>query len=246
MGKLSTILKSAFNSALLSEARILPSTAEISACPSIYKGVKTGDVDSYIELGFNHQLAGDGGTAVGEGVYSRLDLNGVMSNLYSYGPAIIQGKVLGGFKNYIMFDADQFPSIKHQLTKYYGEYLSPEEQIKSIVKDADDARKIISAGKSMNNGGYITKLCRKWGIRGMIYKWDNVATVLPFDFSSVIVWAVARNARIDARLVPVFNEDARKRYERSFDWDFQLYGRYDSYDRKINNERNAIYEEVEL
>lgn len=231
MDKLSTILKSAFNSALLSEARILPSNAEISACPSIYKGVKTEHVDSYIENGFNHQLAGDGGTAVGEGVYSRLELNGVMSNLYSYGPAIIQGKVLGGFKNYIMFDADQFPSIKHQLTKYYGEYLSPEEQIKSIVKDTDDARKIISAGKSMNNGGYITKLCRKWGIRGMIYKWDNVATVLPFDFSSVIVWAVARNARIDARLVPVFNEDARKRYERSFDWDFQLYGRYDSYDR---------------
>ena len=218
MANVTKILKSAFKSALLSEARVLPSTADIAACPSIYKGVKTGDVDSYIENGFNHQLAGGGGTAVGEGVYSRLELSGAMSNLWSYGPAILEGKVLGGFKNYIMFDAEQFQSIKHQLIKYYGKYLTPEEQVRRIVKDYDDANAIISAGRGMNNGGYVTKLCRKWGIRGMIYRWDSVATVLPFDFSSVILWAVARNARQDARLVRVFDERARERYEKSFDY----------------------------
>lgn len=249
MAKLSENIAKVFKQAMLNEARVLPSDADISACPSIYKGVRTSDVDSYIENGFNHQLAGGGGTAVGEGVYSRLELSGVMRYLYSYGPAIIQGKVLGGFKNYIMYAGNEFPSIKRQITRYYGSYLTPEEQIKTIVNDPDDADKLIRAGYNMNARSDTAKLCRKYGIRGLIYEWDGVATVLPFDFSSVIVWAVARNAKQDATLVRVFDNDARERYERSFDWDFQLYGRYDSYDRNkitrvaTNNEMYALVQD---
>lgn len=249
MVKLSENIAKVFKQVLLNEARVLPSDADISACPSIYKGVRTGDVDSYIENGFNHQLAGGGGTAVGEGVYSRLELSGVMRYLYSYGPAIIQGKVLGGFKNYIMYAGNEFPSIKRQITRYYGSYLTPEEQIKTIVNDPDDADRLIRAGYNMNARSDTAKLCRKYGIRGLIYEWDGVATVLPFDFSSVIVWAVARNAKQDATLVRVFDNDARERYERSFDWDFQLYGRYDSYDRNkitrvaTNNEMYALVQD---
>lgn len=235
-----------FRSVLLTEARVLPSDADIASCPSIYKGVKEYELDSYIEKGFQHQLAGGGGTAVGEGVYSRLELEGALRNLSSYGPSIIQGKVLGGFRNYIMFDAGIFPSIRHQVERYYGSNISPADQIRSIVKDPNDANRIIDAGKSMNNYSHIAKLCRKYGIRGMMYEWNGVATVLPFDFASIVVWAVARNARIDARLVKVFDRDARERYERNFDWDFQLWGRYDSYDRtkitrvQTNNEMYAL------
>ena len=238
-----------FKNALLGEARVLPSDADISSCPSIYKGVRSEHVDSYIEKGFQHQLAGDGGKAVGEGIYSRLEFSGAMRYIRSYGPAIIQGKVLGGFRNYIMFDASGFPSIRRQVERYYGDNIPPSEQVKRIVKDPEDAQKIIYAGKNINSGGQITKLCRKWGIRGMIYEWDSVATVLPFDFSSVIVWAVARNALRDDTLVRVFDDAARERYERTLDWDFQLYGRYDSYDRtKItrvltNNEMYALVQD---
>ena len=125
-----------------------------------------------------------------------------------------------------MYDAEMFPSIKHQIINYYGSYISPEEQIRRIVTDPTDASRLISAGKSMNNYSSTAKLARNYGIRGLMYEWDGVATVLPFDFSSVVVWAVAKNARIDARLVKVFDRDARERYERNFDWDFQLWGRY--------------------
>ena len=235
-----------FRNALLNEARVLPSDADIASCPSIYKGVREQELDSYIEKGFQHQLAGGGGTAVGEGVYSRLELDGALRCLSYYGPSIIQGKVLGGFRNYIMFDAGIFPSIRHQVERYYGANISPTEQVKSIVDNPYDAQRIIDAGKSMNNYSHIAKLCRKYGIRGMMYEWDGVATVLPFDFASIVVWAVARNARVDARLVRVFDRGARERYEKNFDWDFQLYGRYDSYDRtkitrvQTNNEMYAL------
>lgn len=239
-------VQKAFRKALLNEARILPSDADIASCPSIYKGVKECELGSYIEKGFQHQLAGGGGTAVGEGVYSRLELDGALRCLSWYGPSIIQGKVLGGFRNYIMFDAGSFPSIRHQVERYYGANISPADQVRSIVKDPNDANRIIDAEKSMNNYSHIAKLCRKYGIRGMMYEWDGVATVLPFDFASIVVWAVAKNARIDARLVKVFDREARERYERNFDWDFQLWGRYDSYDRtkitrvQTNNEMYAL------
>ena len=248
MGKINEILKGLFRNALLNEARVLPSEEELAALPSIYKGIATRDIDSYIENGFQHQLAGGGGKAVGEGVYSRLTYRGALNNLRYYGPAVIEGKVLGGFKNYIMFDANSHSSIKHEIIKYYGSYLTPEEQIRSIVNDKRDADTLAYAGKNMNSGG-AAKLCRKYGIRGLMYNWDNSATVLPFDFSTVIVWAVARNANYDTTLVKVFNDEARERYEKSFDWDFQLFGRYDRYDRdkitrvSTNNEMYVIVQD---
>lgn len=246
MDKLRENIRKIFRKALLNEVRILPNDKDLESCPSIYKGVS--DADSYIENGFQHQLAGGGGTAVGEGVYARLDYQGAVSNIYSYGPDIVEGKVLGGFRNYIMFDGDQFHSIKRLIQKYYGEDISPREQIKRIVKDPQDANTLIQAGKNMNGHSHYAKLCRKYGIRGLMYGWDGVATVLPFDFSSVIVWAVAKGVRYNrnARLVRVFDDAARERYEKNFDWDFQLFGKYDSYDRtkitivQTNNEMYAL------
>lgn len=231
MDKLKKILSKNIKRALLGESRILPSDKDISACPSIYKGVS--DANTYLEMGFQHQLAGAGGTCVGEGVYARLSYEDAVNHIYSYGPDIIQGKVLGGFKNYIMFDADRYPSIRRQIERYYGKLLTPSEQVKSIVKDPYEADMIIRAAKDMNNNTSIVKLCRKNGIRGMMYNWDSCATVLPFDFSSVVVWAVAKNVRYNksAPLIRTFDDAARERYESTFDWDFQLFGRYDWYDR---------------
>jgi len=248
MDNIKKILSENFKKALLTEARVLPSDADIASCPSIYKGVD--NAESYVEMGFQHQLA-TGGKCVGEGIYARLSYEEAVRCVYSYGPDIVQGKVLGGFKNYIMFDADIFPSIKRQVISYYGALLSPADQVKSIVKDPRDAQLIIKAGKSMNNNTFIVKLCRRYGIRGMMYEWDSCATVLPFDFASVVVWAAAKNVRYNknAPLVKTFNQEARERYERHFDWDFQLFGRYDSYDKtKItrvatNNEMYALVQD---
>jgi hypothetical protein len=70
MGKLKNIISEAFRNAVLSEARNLPSDSDIASCPSIYKAIRSQHLESYIEHGFQHQLAGDGGTMRGEGVYA--------------------------------------------------------------------------------------------------------------------------------------------------------------------------------
>ena len=52
MTNLKNNIQKAFKQALLNEARILPNDADIAACPSIYKGVPTQNLPSYIENGF--------------------------------------------------------------------------------------------------------------------------------------------------------------------------------------------------
>ena len=220
MDKLKNIIAESFREAIISEARVLPSDSDIASCPSIYKAIRKEHLPSYIENGFQHQLAGDGGTMRGEGVYASLELSGGIYRTSGYGPVILRGKVLGGFKNYIMFDANKFPSIKRQIIKYYGRLLTPDEQIDTIVKDPIDATKLKNAGVHMNNYSDTVRICRKWGIRGIMYD-DYVATVLPFDFSSVILWDVAENVSrydsedsVKAKFRHVFDTEARERYER--------------------------------
>lgn len=250
MDKFKKIITKNLQKALLNEARVLPSDAGISACPSIYKGVSC--ADTYVKCGFVHQLAGAGGTARGEGIYARLELKGAMNNIGWYGPDIVQGKVLNGFKNYIMYDANMYPSIAAQIKRYYGRLLTPEEQIDSIVKDSEDARILKREGRNMNFGN-AARICRKWGIRGLMYDWDACATVLPFDFSSVVVWAIMKNAsyhRSDPNpskfLVKTFDDESRELQQHMFDWDYQLYKVYDWYDREkitkveLNDEMYAL------
>lgn len=231
----------------------LPSDKEIESCPSIYKGISLSHVDSYIENGFQHTLAGDGGTVLGEGIYARLTLNDTRRHIYSYGPSIVEGKVIGGFHNYIMFHGEQFSYIKNLIIKYYGSYLSVEDQIKTIVgckKDVNlkdyitpnDDEKTIDAKKLYQGRLYINtyretiSLCTKYKIRGMIYEWDGVPTVLAFDFASVVVWAIMRDARYpNAKFEKVFNDSVRERYLTTIDYDYRLRGNrnYDYYDKKI-------------
>ena len=253
MDKLKDIISEAFRNAVLSEARNLPSDSDIASCPSIYKAIRSQHLESYIEHGFQHQLAGDGGTMRGEGVYASLELiGGIRRAAQGYGDVILRGKVLGGFKNYIMFDADRYPSIKRQVVKYYGRNLTPDEQIDAIVKDPYEASELKSRGVRMNIYDDTVRICRKWGIRGIMYD-DYVATVLPFDFSSVILWDVAEHvSRYDSedavknKFRHVFDINARERYQRGCDWDFQLKGYFDDFDKssavkvQTNNELYCV------
>lgn len=238
MAKLKNIIAEAFREAIISEARVLPSDSDIASCPSVYKAIRKEHLQSYIEHGFQHQLAGNGGTMRGEGVYASLELSGgIQRSAQGYGSVILRGKVLGGFKNYIMFDADRYPSIKRQVIKYYGRLLTPDEQIDTIIKDPIEAAKVKREGVRLNNYPETVRICRKWGVRGMMYD-DYVATVLPFDFSSVILWDVADGVSryddensVKSKFVHVFDTEARERYERGCDWDFQLRGYFDDFDK---------------
>ena len=230
---------------VIEEERKLPSNGEIAKCPSIYKIIKREHLQSYIDNGFQRTLAGDGGTCYGEGVYTSLKIagsDGATRLCGWYGDVLLEGKVLGGFERYIMFDGGYEDSIMKLKAKYYGSSsISPEEQYLKLTGNRETARFLASYGERVNEYDDAIKVLRKNGIRGMIYRWSSGPTVLPFDFSSVVLFGytvgVSSNdtfESIKSRMTYVLkDEKIKSRYEKiQNDWGFQLSGHYDKYDKE--------------
>ena len=98
-----------------------------------------------------------------------------------YGDAMIQSKLIGGFDRFLIFD-------ERLAKKYYGEKHSILNQLesflpKNIAKDLYD-----KYGYSIKQYAYAPK---QYNIRGAIYPWGRVTAVLPYDFSSLIPYAVS-------------------------------------------------------
>lgn len=265
MNKIKNIISENFKKAkdnLLKEERRLPSIESIASLPSVYKMIEPRHLAGFLDMGFQRSLAGNNGEMYGPGVYASLKMGGRTgaSRLTNYGSVMLQGKMLGGFKNFVMFDADMYPEIRYQIEKYYGRKKdgtlpSIEEQIFQITNDAELSKKLARYGTNMNSryNGEIIRELRRSGIRGMIYNYSGGPTVLPFDFSSVIIYGYAENVHycedgdsIKHRIKVSLDNDAMERYSRACDWSFQLRGYYDAFDEnsavktRIDNELYCI------
>ena len=265
-------------SALLLERNGFPTDKEIAGCPSIYKVVRSSEKDSFITVGFNKTLAAEAqrngtgrGTAAGEGIYSSIKLggrNGAARLAGShYGDVIIQGKMLGGFERFIMFNGDMFKEIGYMIERYYGKkkdgtLYTPYEQCLKLTNDRELAALIDRYGVNTNSsysywggGSESVKKLRRAGIRGFLYEFDNGPTALPLDWGSVIPFAYADNVyrgededSIRRRMKPCYPSytnskgqviDTKEVYENMCDWTFQLDGFYDDYDKTSIKEFNG-------
>lgn len=233
----------------------LPDISELEHYPSIYKMVRPEHLQSYLDNGFQRNLAGDNGTMYGEGVYASLKMDGSdgATRLTSYGSVLLEGKVVGGFERFIMFPEDDY--IRQLIKKYYGSPdVSPEQQYYKWTNNWGEAKYLANIGHSIyctrrnwrtNEDEFhypdAVKLLNKYKIRGIIYRYCSGPTVLPFDFSSVVLFGYATGVYYDStyadikkRMKYVYKDEKfRKNIEKKqHDWTFQLNGRYESFDKQ--------------
>lgn len=101
-------------------------------------GQKMSVIDSLFTYGFSREFTGgNGGNMYGAGVYSVYNLRSSNEKATGYGSAIIKLKLLGGYKDFLIFSK--------QLAKAtYGEHWHITQQIKDIFPP-DIAARILSS-----------------------------------------------------------------------------------------------------
>lgn len=220
-----TTKKSLYNEAI-DELRKLPDKKSIGGYKSIYKVIKQAYVDSFVRNGMTRQLAGGeegSNIAYGEGVYAHITLDSAIRlahyESWSYGDVVLEMKLLGGFKNFIMFGGNR--DINNLIVETYGSNLSVYDQLLKITGDANFASKWSRYGPS-NMGHYQKEMRREgYNIRGMVYEWGSYSVVLPFVFSDVIPYATAKvrsgtnSSNIQFR--DVYTDDNKANVAKNFD-----------------------------
>ena len=229
--------------------RKLPSLDELKACPSIFKMIDDRHLNSFLENGFQRELAGDNGECYGEGVYCMLYQTGYGGSAGlsgGYGHTQIVGKELGSFRDYVICDFN-FPIETEIFSKLYGENSdrSLRSQLVRVARRNHPdwsneeisvrVNQVISGNRNNNDG------LESLGVRGKIFQYGSGPAVLPFDFSSIVIYGYVNN--VYPNITP---EECRKRfvcsygqykekYENQSDWTHQAQGLY-----KVLNKSNAV------
>ena len=220
-----TTKKSLYNEAI-DEMRKLPDKRTMSGYKSIYKVIKQGFVDSFVKNGMIRQMAGGeegSNIAYGEGVYAHISLDSAIRlaqrESYYYGDVVLEMKLLGGFKNFVMFGGRS--DIDRLIVETYGSNLSVYDQLLKITGDASFASKWSRYSPS-SMGRYQKEMRRDgYNIRGMVYEWGNYSAVLPFVFSDVIPYATAKvhgstNVH-NIQFRDVYTDENKKNVAKNFD-----------------------------
>ena len=161
----------------------MPTETELdsSSMTSIYHVTPSDVVDSIFKHEFDREFNNKNGNVYGAGVYTTISVKDSRKLLGSYGDAMIELKVIGGFDRFIIFDA-------LLAKKYYGENYRVLDQLKTMLPTKIAIKLYQDCGTNVKS---YSKLANKYNIRGAIYHWNGVTAVLPFDFSSVIPYAVS-------------------------------------------------------
>jgi hypothetical protein len=222
VGKFENILTEAFNKAIkelgiitensFDEVKYLdyeiPTEKELDSndTVSIYHVTKSDVVDSIFKYEFDREFNCKNGNVYGEGVYATISVNDSKHLLGShYGDAMLQLKLIGGFDRFIILDM----SIAK---KVYGHNYRVKDQLYQLLPPhlADELYR--KCGHDVRS---YSKIGGKYNIRGAIYPWGGLTAVLPFDFSSVIPYAVSFNG--GRSFTKRFNQDVMDRVLSSVD-----------------------------
>lgn len=149
---------------------------------SIYHVTHRNVVDSIFKHEFDREFNCKNGNVYGAGVYTTINIQDSRTLLGSfYGDAMIQLKLIGGFDRFLIFQEDL-------ARKYYGENWTIRNQLRTMMPK-EEADKLYERNR-LDVRDY-SKVANKYNIRGAIYPWQGVTAVLPFDFSTVIPYAVS-------------------------------------------------------
>lgn len=189
--------------------------------PSVYHVTSHSNVDSIFKVGIHRDFNNRHGNCFGKGVYSAIYPEQSRELLGSqYGDVMIQCKVIGGFKGFIIFDKK---TQRHIL----GREVSVREQLlKYVPKDV--ANRIYDEVEEYNSGS-LQRACERnhvTSIRGSIYDWGGgFIVMLPFDFGCIIPYATSRDGY---HFTKKFNKETEKLLDRRADPVFRYVysGRY--------------------
>jgi hypothetical protein len=156
--------------------------ADLKNMVTIYHATDVENVDGIFKYGYLRQFTGKKGIAFGAGVYARLSVE-TSSRLIGphYGYAMMESKIIGGFDNYLIFD-------KEMAQQYYGNKYRILDQLKTMIP-SDVAERIYK--QYGDDASLYEKIAKQYGIRGSIYFWNGAITIIIYDFSLVIPYAVS-------------------------------------------------------
>ena len=157
-------------------------TLDSNDMETLYHVTQRHTVESICKFGFDREFNCKNGNCYGAGVYTTLNVNYARELIGShYGTSILQTKLIGGFDKFIIFDS-------RLAMKYYGEKCSILDQLSSFLP-FDIAKEIYN--RCGHNVEAYSRFAIEHKIRGVIYPWGGVIAVLPYDFSSLIPYAVS-------------------------------------------------------
>ena len=215
VGKFENILTEAFNKAIkelgiitennFDEVKYLdyeiPTEKELDSnnTVSIYHVTNSDVVDNIFKFEFDREFNCKNGNVYGEGVYATISVRDSRHLLGSYGDAMLQLKLIGGFDRFIILD-------ESLARKFYGRNYRIKDQLYQLLPHhlADELY-----NKCGNSVRAYSKIGGEYNIRGAIYPWGGLTAVLPFDFSSVIPYAVSFNG--GKSFTKRFNQDVMDR-----------------------------------
>ena len=149
---------------------------------SVYHVTFSNVVDSIFKFQCDREFNCKNGNVFGAGVYTTISVDNARQLLGShYGDAIIQMKVIGGFDKFLIFD-------RNVARKHYGQKCDILDQLKTWLKPS--VAESLFERNRYDVKGY-SKVANKYGIRGAIYPWNGCIAVLPFDFSTLVPYAVS-------------------------------------------------------
>jgi hypothetical protein len=148
---------------------------------SVYHVTQLSDVDSIFKFGCDREFTGKNANVYGAGVYSTITINDSRHLLRNYGGAMMELKIIGGFDRFLIFD-------RELAKKYYGKNYHILNQLQTMTPP-HIAQQLYD--KCREDVKSYSKIARNYNIRGAIYPWGGLTAVLPFDFSSVIPYAVS-------------------------------------------------------
>ena len=158
---------------------------------SVYHVSASGNIKSIFKVGIHRDFNARNGNCFGKGAYSAIYPEQSRELLgSSYGDVMIQCKLIGGFRGFIVFD-------KHMQRRLFHREIPVYEQLLKYV-DRHVAEKIYQV-VGEHNAGRLQWACesnRVTSIRGAIYDWGGGFIVaLPFDFTCLIPYAISRDGK---------------------------------------------------
>ena len=152
--------------------------------PSIYHVTQSSNVDSIFKFGFDREFLST--YAYGKGVYAAYDVANGKNQLGGYGNAMLQLKLVGGYDRFLFFVSN--PNIEKIARKQYGNRTRIIDQLKSFLSERDAETLYRRCGENIAS---YASFASEYHLRGAVYQWGPTIAVLPYDFSTVVPYAVS-------------------------------------------------------
>lgn len=203
---------------------------------SLYHVTPKSSVENIFNFFSDREFNAKNGNVYGAGVYTTPSIKESKTLLGSYGDSMIEFKLIGGFDRFLIFE-EKFAR------KIYGDKWKLLDQLKTMYSN-DVAIELY--GKYRFNVKDYSKIAGKYNIRGAVYKWGSVIAVLPFDFTSLVPYAVSYDG--GKTFHKKINDKTLERLNTSIDVEFKFGHKYKKIDKAIpgynNNDEKTGFSRV--